>query len=331
MMALVEKRRVLKIKKMYSDQYAIKSKMIKSPYCTKLDLTGCWKVDDNVLHDVVTYLPNLKKLVLAACHKVSDQGIDKVSRLKQLEILDLSKCYLINDISVKFLNRLSNLKKLYLNNCANITDYGVRYLSNIPIKVLCLTGCGEITGIHLSTISSLTNLNLSCCQGLKDSSFTNFYQLLCLEEINLSYNSSLTDQVLHCLGPCYQLKIIKIIGMKRINGSGFSSVTHVKKIVADECHEIHVSTVKWNNHISNPCPQWEEMCLNKCNNVTDKCFDNFNKDCIKVLQLIGCPNVSQNCVDRLRSDGVIVIKSEDNLKEHMLIKNKIVSLKYGFT
>ncbi|MBS0655954.1 MAG: hypothetical protein JSR46_09270 [Verrucomicrobia bacterium] len=72
------------------NRYAIKC-LKKFPTITKLNLTGCRKIEDKTLEQIGKLLPNLTHLKLSVCPLITDRGLEAlVTGCKKLEYLNLS-------------------------------------------------------------------------------------------------------------------------------------------------------------------------------------------------------------------------------------------------
>jgi hypothetical protein len=63
-----------------------------------LDISGCWHVTNRGLY-YVGLLPKLSSLVIAHCGRISDAGMEFLSKL-QLSYLDMSYCHLVTRATV---------------------------------------------------------------------------------------------------------------------------------------------------------------------------------------------------------------------------------------
>lgn len=138
-------------------------------------------------------------------HRIATYELCMVlNRFQHLQSLSLSGCTELNDLGLKQLQHYgSSLRALYLDCCLKITDIGLCYVaSGCPsLKFISLYRC-NITDMGLETLAK------SC---------------LALEDVNLSYCSSITDQgARFIVKNCFQLCAVRINNCKGINGVGFS-------------------------------------------------------------------------------------------------------------
>ena len=90
-----------------------------------LEMRCCDNLTDESLSYIGKYGRKLTILDISACFKISNQGIENVSKCSTLTSLKLSSNSLITDIGTIYLGNLKNLLVLDLKNCANITSYAI--------------------------------------------------------------------------------------------------------------------------------------------------------------------------------------------------------------
>jgi hypothetical protein len=101
---------------------------------------------------VVTYLN------LAENRKVTDDGLEELTRLDHLRSLNLSSCSLTND-GLALLSAFHHLEQLNLSYCNRITDLGLKSIRLLrTLTFLDLQGCPKITNGGLARMrrNSLT-------------------------------------------------------------------------------------------------------------------------------------------------------------------------------
>lgn len=177
-----------------ADQQSVSKKTDTS----KVTYLGCdFLLTDSELGYVVSHFPNLKKLSLVLCKKITDKGLSHLKKLPFLESLTLNASYdeetrnitneglsCLKSLPLRFLDlsyfwditdetialfKKCPLECLYLVN-SNITDKGLSYLVNFPgLKNLSLHDCEDITkdGLNVfKTLPLLEKLDLLGCEGL---------------------------------------------------------------------------------------------------------------------------------------------------------------------
>lgn len=130
-----------------------------------LDLTGCDKITDDGLEHL-SKLSFLQYLNLMYCKKISDRGLEHLSKISSLQRLRLCDCWHITDEGLRHLSKLTSLQHLDLSMCGDgITDAGLIYLSELSLlQYLSICLCGKITDAgleHLSKLSLLRYLDVS--------------------------------------------------------------------------------------------------------------------------------------------------------------------------
>lgn len=137
-------------------------------------------------------------------HRIDKYELHKVlNRFQHLQSLSLSGCTELPDLALKQLQQYgSGLKALHLDCCLKITDAGLSFIAS---------GCPSLTFISLYRCNisdtGLEALAESCVQ---------------LEDINLSYCSSITDRgISFIVQNCVQLRAMRISNCKGIDGIGF--------------------------------------------------------------------------------------------------------------
>lgn len=97
-------------------------------YLQYLDLSRCVNLQDEDLRIIVRSCPDLKKLSIAGCKKITDAGIVDLFQWEEtLNHLDLSDCENLTDQSlVEIAYKASQLIELHLSGCLNIGEKGIR-------------------------------------------------------------------------------------------------------------------------------------------------------------------------------------------------------------
>src|SRR5690606_6169493 len=86
-----------------------------------------WRATDNVLQHLMT---SLQKLDIGSCDKISDKGLQYLTKLTLLNQLDLG-FNKITDNGLQHLTKLSSLQLLDLFGCKQITDNGLQHLMKL--------------------------------------------------------------------------------------------------------------------------------------------------------------------------------------------------------
>src|SRR4029077_20255474 len=128
---------------------------------------GKRRIDDNQLLELIEYCPNLHQLFIKS-DKISDKGLEHLSKLAALQVLNLKYCDQIGDAGLEHLSKLAALQVLNLEGCNQIGDAGLEHLSKLAaLQKLDLSSCKKIgdAGLeHLSKLAALQKLDLSSCK-----------------------------------------------------------------------------------------------------------------------------------------------------------------------
>src|SRR4029077_4223933 len=73
---------------------------------------GKRRIDDNQLLELIGYCPNLQQLFIKSA-KISDKGLEHLSKLAALQKLDLSWCKKIGNAGLEHLSKLAALQELH--------------------------------------------------------------------------------------------------------------------------------------------------------------------------------------------------------------------------
>ena len=113
-----------------------------SNYVYDLDLSfRCAYLDDNLLKFILTKCPNVKKLNISGCLKITDKAFEN---LKETHTLYMSGCDQ-NTITDKAFEQLKGIHVLYMIDCYQntITDKSFKHLKGI--HTLYMSGCKQDT------------------------------------------------------------------------------------------------------------------------------------------------------------------------------------------
>jgi hypothetical protein len=112
-------------------------------------------IDDAILKHLVDEIagcPVLVSLNLSENRKVTDDGIEYLTKLPKLTELNLSSCDITNE-GLLPLQSLSHLRRLNLSYCNRLTDEGIRSLRFLNrLLYLDLQGCAKISNGGLAHI-----------------------------------------------------------------------------------------------------------------------------------------------------------------------------------
>ncbi|XP_055907556.1 uncharacterized protein LOC129942576 [Eupeodes corollae] len=190
-----------------------------------IDLTGSVAVDDSCLFRIGRKLPELERLILDYCGRITNRGVNQLATLSQLKILDLTGCNKLTSLSIHGIigrttnsplmelhlqdvnldesdvcfcaNNLPNLRIFNLSGCGKaVTDKSIqevfdclRKLQGLKIDSSILTDDGILgipTGNSIQNLEFLEMLSIRCCKGLTDLSLTSGLMIPQLKFLDIS-------------------------------------------------------------------------------------------------------------------------------------------------
>lgn len=89
-----------------------------------LDLSQQKDLTDEDLRKLIQFYPDVTKLALKGCTKITDTGLEFLGGLTQLKYLDLQQCSGITDVGLLYLGNLKSLTHLNIVHCSQLTDAG---------------------------------------------------------------------------------------------------------------------------------------------------------------------------------------------------------------
>jgi hypothetical protein len=120
-------------------------------------------IDDDVLNMLVnelTHCPAVVCLNLAENRKVTDAGLQRITRLSWLRELNLSSCD-ITDRGLVWLKELKNLGVLNLSYCNRLSEAGLKHLRALTgLTYLDLQGCPRIKHAAIIKIAARRGLTI---------------------------------------------------------------------------------------------------------------------------------------------------------------------------
>ena len=138
------------------------------PELTSLDLR-CNLNLNNAAMEVIPTFPKLEKLFVYY-NKLSNSGMNKISKSETLKVVDARGCNGVTDSAVKYLVRMPKLEELYFR--FEIADAGVEHIKNSQtLKFIELQDCDMLTDAsvaHFTAAPALTGLRVFRCKSFGD-------------------------------------------------------------------------------------------------------------------------------------------------------------------
>eukprot|EP01041_Mallomonas_annulata_P007720 gene7720-15799_t len=233
----------------------------------------CWYkldfVDDDVILSISKGCPNLKKLNIKNCPKISSKALTYLSHgCKQLNDIEIDSISISDDDIQNFSSECKNLEKISFRNC-NITSNGLKYIA---------TNCSSITDIDFSNTNITTQgfefllsnfLNIKSIS-LNPNNVTNECQY-CPNLISLTgIGDDITDQSLYIISQnCHKLKLLDISN-KPLKNEDYS-VTDMN--ITDQGIRI----------LSEGCSLLESLTISSASQLTDLCLFYLGKNCKNLI------------------------------------------------
>ena len=178
-----------------------------------LDLQGCcgpWQNEHHFTNKIFDYIGNIEKLYIDDNHIITDDGVIKLSKIKDLTIKNCS------EITDKSISKLLTLRNLHIYNLHKLTNKAFLNLNIINLDITFI----DITDEGILHLKNLRYLNFISCSNIK---CINFDKLTKLKILSIS-GRQITDE---CLKYLKYIEKLTIYGCN-INGSCINELTNVK-------------------------------------------------------------------------------------------------------
>jgi Leucine-rich repeat (LRR) protein len=264
-----------------------------------LDLSGCSKITNEC---PLGHLTALKTLKVAHCHRISEWTF--LSQLPKLELLDLSWCSSFDDASCAHLQGLPALRNLNVRGCYRVTDDGLQSVSNLPLSVLNLCGCINVSLERVALPPTIEDLRASGCEHIR--TLDGMSRLTRLRELYLDDCLDLRDVHALCSMPNLQLidltecvdvadleplasakdlRELRLTSCKRVKTlAPLANLTRVRVLYAQFCDLRDDSLAvlsKWHT--------LRDLNLIACRHITDRGLQELGKlTRMRKLDLMGC-------------------------------------------
>lgn len=218
-----------------------------------LDLSGCILLTD-VGTRFLNNLKSLQDLCLCNCILLTDRGLEHVSAMKTLRALDISGCFLVSDYGLLYISLLTHMNEFRMVDCTRITDVGMSYIERLRyLKRLDVsldnynmnTSCMQVNDyglLYISTMTSLTYLNISACDYVTDYGLSHIGKLKWLECLRISCCLKVTDKGLGYLKDLNQVHTLDISMCIKVTDIGLEHIckmTSLKEVDLHGCRYIN--------------------------------------------------------------------------------------------
>ncbi|KAF3790074.1 F-box/LRR-repeat protein 15 [Nymphaea thermarum] len=246
--------------------------MLNCPQLKKLDIAFCNKLSDAGIRSVATSCPLLTSLNISNCTAVSDETLREVAlSCPNLRVLDASYCPNISLESV----RLPLLTDLNLHNCDGINSASIAALSYCyMLEALKLDCCWLLTSVSLD-LPHLQNISLVHCRRFLD--------------LNLRCPSLSSVTVSNC--PVLNRISITSNNLQKLVLQKQDSLTSVhlqcqrlQEVDLSECESLKNSICDVFSD-GGGCPMLKSLTLDSCESLTKV---GLNSTSLVTLSLVGC-------------------------------------------
>lgn len=250
------------------------------PFLGCIDFRNCAMIGDAFVRELCSC--DIYYLSLAECPQVTEEALLALiaETGKNLVTFVVPSNERITDRTIQALAQYCpQLQELEICSCPNITDAGLSALVPIchSLTFLSADGCSfssvSFNALSKSIGSQLLNLSISECNGLCDAHIEQITaRSSCLEELNISQSSLLTNQTLVCIGKCLaKLQCLKVSMCDLFDYVGFAAV-------AGGCPNLTTLDVAFcegfNNdclhEIATHCPDLSDLYISDIPAITNK-------------------------------------------------------------
>eukprot|EP01087_Luapelamoeba_hula_P000480 TRINITY_DN10359_c0_g1_i1.p1 TRINITY_DN10359_c0_g1~~TRINITY_DN10359_c0_g1_i1.p1 ORF type:complete len:416 (-),score=49.26 TRINITY_DN10359_c0_g1_i1:217-1464(-) len=223
------------------------------PYLERLDLTGYWRLTDELLDSIVS-ITKPKELILKDCMLITDNGISSV--LQALGIPDRRLVHVdftgLCNISDKSLTALAYhcqaLRAVVFARCAQITDAGMTTLvqkCGRTIDTIDVADCLLLTQLAIDAIcqncDNLRYLNVDRCANISEDALWRLVKRqTSLEYISCEWCWALSDTMIAYLGRhSHKLRTLNLNSCKNISEiSPLRNITSLRSLSLSFCNAI---------------------------------------------------------------------------------------------
>jgi hypothetical protein len=166
-----------------------------------LSITVSKKVS-RILTDGIPLFTKLERLSIRCCDNLVDETMMNWSRFTNLAHIDFTNCCRLTDEAAGHISVIFSLRTVNMSH-TNLSDVGVALLAGLPLlHSISLNNCYKLTNIavmHLSKARNLTDIDLSCCNHLGDTSIGWLSFAPKLQRINLMGDKKISYHVVDAM------------------------------------------------------------------------------------------------------------------------------------
>lgn len=245
-----------------------------------LHLSLSFDPDDEDLNKIILACPNLEKLTISNCLKLSNLGLSNFSKLKHLQSLRLQgenfdndtlkiitslqtlKSLILLETSVDNIEKIGDLKNLLsLKIHSNFTGKGIEKLENLKkLKHLDFNHCNAVTNENWKKLGILENLESLSLMGTQFCDLKILDNFMNLNHLDLSFNPNVKAENIKGIAGLKKLKHLNLQSCQNITDKDLEEIDLLDKL--------------------------ETLKISNCKKVTGTCFKNMKRlQHLKVLYL----------------------------------------------
>ncbi|EDO47403.1 predicted protein, partial [Nematostella vectensis] len=228
------------------------------PNLKRLDLKACFKVTDASLKEVARYCTNLECINLY-CTATTENGFEElVRRCRNISgCIHLTWCFFITDESLKSIaNQCKCLKTFRIRECQQVTDQGLKEI---------LLSCSMLRTLEIERlyqVSDLTNQSMNRAENLPN------LQSLKITDTRMN-DETLTKLTERCPNLRSLLKWLSVL-VRRVHDSDlFAIATHSHQLIGLELGDCGGCSDRGVSSLSRGCPYLMKLVLKGCDDIRE--------------------------------------------------------------
>jgi len=256
-------------------------------------------ITDIAIGYIATNIPNLRRIKLSQCDKLTDNALRYLCGCSQLEELHLSRLKIHKEIFQELIQDCTNLKKLDISYCLDLDSSSIADLAKYNTSLVYL----DLGGLNVQS-SAICDLAAQCKQ---------------LETLSFFYagagKDSVDDSAICCVANnCKSLKKLNLYRCHNVTDKSLeylaASCSNLQHLDLSYCvkitdHGIHVLAEKMT--------QLRTLSLQGLSNITDGSIRKLTANCTKLVEL----DISRTSV------APSAIQNRENIKSlHYSVRGK---------